>query len=56
LIDDESTSRLVKAFYDHLPETTTAEALRQAQLSLARDKRYAFPYYWGAFILLGGWQ
>ncbi len=56
VVDDEATSELIRRFYDSLQGgSTTVEALRRAQLSLARDHRYAFPYYWGAFILLGNW-
>jgi CHAT domain-containing protein/Flp pilus assembly protein TadD len=56
LVDDEATSELVKRFYKHLRSTSAVEALRRAQLSLALDSRYAFPYYWGGFILLGSWM
>jgi CHAT domain-containing protein len=30
-----------------------AEALRQAQLKMIREGRYAQPYYWAPFILVG---
>jgi CHAT domain-containing protein len=33
-----------------------AEALRRAQLELLRDKRYADPYYWSGFVLMGAEQ
>jgi CHAT domain-containing protein len=29
------------------------EALRRAQVGLLRDKRYADPYYWSCFVLMG---
>ncbi|MBD2070660.1 CHAT domain-containing protein, partial [Leptolyngbya sp. FACHB-671] len=38
------------------PNTTRAEALRQAQLSLLRSSDYQHPYYWAPFILIGNWQ
>ena len=34
----------------------TAEALRQAQLTLKQDPKYAHPYYWGAWVLVGDWR
>jgi CHAT domain-containing protein len=35
---------------------TTAEALRQAQLSLLRSREYRHPFYWSPFILVGDWR
>jgi CHAT domain-containing protein len=32
-----------------------AEALRRAQLKMLADARYAAPYYWAPFILVGDW-
>lgn len=56
-VDDDSTSRLMAEFYRgwRLKRLTKAEALRQAQLSLLRDGRYAHPFYWSPFILIGNW-
>jgi hypothetical protein len=31
-------------------------ALRQAQLALRQEPRFAAPRHWAAFILLGDWQ
>ena len=33
-----------------------AAALRQAQLSVLRQKKWRDPYYWGAFIVQGDWR
>ena len=33
-----------------------ADALRAAQLALRSDPRFAFPYYWSPFILVGDWR
>ena len=60
-VDDAATSILISAFYRNLlrvnPTThqamSTAEALRAAQLALRADPRYAHPYYWGAWVLVG---
>ncbi|MEO0843030.1 MAG: CHAT domain-containing protein [Cyanobacteria bacterium J06643_5] len=56
LVEDKSTSELMNKFYDNLvnKKMTKAEALRQAQISMAKD--YAHPYFWAPFILIGNWQ
>jgi CHAT domain-containing protein len=33
-----------------------AAALRQAQLSIWKEHRWARPYYWAAFTLQGEWK
>ncbi len=56
-VSDEATSLLMSKFYQELTTTqnTKAESLRQAQLSILQQKKFAHPYYWGAFILVGNW-
>lgn len=58
-VNDESTVELINAFYKALGDAkqpnTKAEALRQAQLSLIKDKNYAHPFYWASFVLIGNW-
>jgi len=52
VVDDESTSHLMKFFYIHLKNgMTKAEALRAAQ-SDTRMK-YPHPYHWAGFVLTG---
>jgi CHAT domain-containing protein len=62
----ESTSELMIAFHRELAARLTrggpfdpsaaTEALRDAQLSMLRSKRYAEPFHWAGFILIGrGW-
>ncbi len=61
-VADESTGALMTAFYRELAKErerqpqSRAEALRQAQLSLLRGKKYTHPYYWAPFALLGQWR
>jgi CHAT domain-containing protein len=51
-VDDRSTAEFMKLFYSHLMQQRgKAEALRCAMLDLR--KRYAHPYYWAPFRLLG---
>jgi CHAT domain-containing protein len=52
-VNDESTALLMKKFYSNLKTLSKAEALQQAQLSLLKDKKYASPYFWAAFYLIG---
>jgi CHAT domain-containing protein/tetratricopeptide (TPR) repeat protein len=58
-VDDQATSELMKRFYQGLlgPEALRpAAALRQAQLSIWKQKRWREPYYWAAFVLQGEWK
>ncbi|MEO0987848.1 MAG: CHAT domain-containing protein [Cyanobacteria bacterium J06639_14] len=56
-LDDESGAVLVGNLYEKLvtPNTSKAEALRQAQLALLNDPDYRAPYFWSAFVLVGNW-
>ena len=53
-VDDESTSILMKKFYEYLmiDKLGPGEALRQAQISV-RDTLYSQPYFWAAFFFTG---
>jgi CHAT domain-containing protein/predicted negative regulator of RcsB-dependent stress response len=58
-VDDRATSELMKRFYQGLlgPERlSVAGALRQAQLSIWKQKQWRAPYYWAAFVLQGEWK
>jgi CHAT domain-containing protein len=53
-VQDRSTADLMANFYQQLERASgKAEALRQAKLKLIQDKRYAHPYYWAPFVLIG---
>ena len=56
-VDDQSTSAFMAEFYKQLakPNVSKAEALRQAQISLIRQRGFKHPFYWGPFVLVGNW-
>lgn len=57
-VEDRATSVLMKAFYEPMliRKATPIQALRQAQLKVSADPRWASPYYWAAFSLQGDWR
>jgi CHAT domain-containing protein/tetratricopeptide (TPR) repeat protein len=58
-VDDRATSELMKRFYQGMlgPERLKpAGALRQAQMSIWKQKQWREPYYWAAFVLQGEWK
>jgi CHAT domain-containing protein/tetratricopeptide (TPR) repeat protein len=54
-VDDEATGQLMRVFYREMLEKgrPPGDALRQAQLSLRRGRRWREPFYWAAFVLQG---
>lgn len=56
-VNDQATALLMGQFYNSLSNknTTKAEALRQAQLTLLKDPTYQRPHFWSAYVLLGNW-
>ncbi|HEY9838794.1 MAG TPA: CHAT domain-containing protein, partial [Vampirovibrionales bacterium] len=68
-VNDQSTALLVTEFYRNLVGVAAAneitpsaqlpmskaQALRQSQLALLQDPKYAHPFYWAPFVLVGNW-
>ncbi len=53
-VEDKSTSRLMIELYRSiLADKSLPDALRQAKISLIKDRFTAFPKYWSGFILVG---
>jgi CHAT domain-containing protein/Tfp pilus assembly protein PilF len=57
-VEDQATAALMTRFYRALwqEHLRPAAALRAAQLSLSRERRWRDPYFWAGFVLQGDWQ
>jgi len=57
-VNDAATAELMQKFYRAMivEKLAPAAALRSAQLAMARDPRWAPPYYWSGFVLQGEWK
>jgi CHAT domain-containing protein len=57
-VSADSTLKLIESFYTKIKneKMSKAEALQKAQIEMIRDERYAHPYYWAPFILIGDWK
>ncbi len=64
-VNDLSTALLIQKFYQQFTDRSIlrtpgaanlSQALRQAQLSLLKQKNYEHPFYWASFVLVGNWQ
>jgi CHAT domain-containing protein len=58
-VDDAATAELMKRFYEGMlgaKKLRPAAALREAQLAVSGQKRWAHPYYWAGFVLQGEWR
>ncbi|MEK7830113.1 MAG: CHAT domain-containing protein, partial [Acidobacteriota bacterium] len=57
-VNDRATSELMPRFYQKMLKEgqSPAAALRSAQVEMWRQKQWAAPYYWAAFVLQGEWK
>jgi len=57
-VDDAATAELMSRFYKEMFTNgkRPAAALRDAQISLSKEKRWRSPYHWGGFFLQGEWR
>jgi CHAT domain-containing protein len=57
-VDDEATAELMKKFYAGVLKDgqSPAQALRNAQIWISKQKQWRSPYYWADFVLQGEWQ
>jgi CHAT domain-containing protein len=52
-VNDESTSKFMKYFYDNLKEMDKFESLQLAQIKMINNENYSHPYHWAGFQLIG---
>ncbi len=56
-VSDEATSDLMIEFYSDLIKSNNAqtfsEDLRNAKLKMIREEKFAHPFFWSPFILIG---
>jgi CHAT domain-containing protein len=57
-VDDAATAALMAQFYKEMFANgkRPAEALKEAQISISKQKRWRDPYYWAGFMLQGEWR
>ena len=57
-VSDVSTATLMGEFYRNLvkEKLSKTDALRKAQLSLLGNEKFAHPFYWAPFVLVGDWK
>lgn len=57
-VRDEATAELMSRFYEKMfkDRLKPAAALRAAQVSMWKERRWTAPYYWAGFILQGEWR
>ncbi|MCI0621020.1 MAG: tetratricopeptide repeat protein [Acidobacteria bacterium] len=57
-VDDRATAELMKRFYTGLLRggERPAAALRAAQVSMWKDRRWQSPYFWAGFVMQGEWR
>lgn len=55
-VDSDATALMMTDFHRRrsIEKLSTIEALRQSQIKLLKTEKYDQPYYWAAFITLGG--
>jgi CHAT domain-containing protein len=52
-VDSAATFEFMRSFYSHTRQVDAPEAARRAAGDLRKNPRYAHPYYWAAFDLIG---
>lgn len=58
-VADKSTADLMTDFYKRLlatPDASPSASMRAAQVAMIDGKKYAAPFYWAPFVLVGEWR
>ena len=57
-VSDVSTATLMGDFYRNLvkQKLSKTDALRKAQLTMLGNEKFAHPFYWAPFVIIGDWR
>ena len=57
-VEDNSARIVMESFYRHLERdgASKARALQEAQVEALHDARFAHPFFWAPFVLIGNWR
>lgn len=56
-INDDATMEFMRLFYDGMSKSLNkAQAVREAQMTMIKNKKFKHPFFWAPFILIGNWQ
>jgi CHAT domain-containing protein len=57
-VSDKATAELMKRFYQKMLKDglRPAAALRDAQVSMLKERQWSAAYYWAGFVLQGEWK
>lgn len=57
-VSDEASAELMRRFYENLFQLggSPSRALREAQISMVKEKKWQYPFFWAAFQLQGEWK
>ena len=57
-VEDNSARIVMESFYRHLERegASKARALQEAQVETLHDARFAHPFFWAPFVLIGNWR
>ena len=58
-VADKSTADLMTDFYKRLlatPDASPSASLRAAQIAMIDGKKFAPPFFWSPFVLVGEWR
>ncbi len=55
-VADDSTEKLMTAFYKQLVNSSLREAMQKAQIEVSRIPGFEHPFFWAPFNLTGDWR
>lgn len=57
-VEDTSTPEFMRSFYAGMvkDDLSKAKALQRAQIQMIKSRKYAEPFYWAPFVIMGNWR